>query len=62
MQTPILWSHGTDDRMVLFEAGQAALPFLKEAGVSCEFKVYSNQNSFSRQMHDRTPMYNYLYF
>ncbi|CAH8275732.1 unnamed protein product [Arabidopsis lyrata] len=39
-KTPILWSHGTDDRMVLFEAGQAALPFLKEAGVTCEFKSY----------------------
>jgi predicted esterase len=39
-KTPILWSHGTDDRMVLFEAGQAALPFLKEAGVTCEFKAY----------------------
>lgn len=39
MQTPILWSHGTDDKLVLFEAGQAALPFLQQAGVTCEFKV-----------------------
>ncbi|CAN8325580.1 unnamed protein product [Cochlearia groenlandica] len=39
-KTPILWSHGTDDNLVLFEAGQAALPFLKEAGVTCDFKAY----------------------
>ncbi|XP_010538748.1 PREDICTED: probable carboxylesterase SOBER1-like [Tarenaya hassleriana] len=39
-KTPILWSHGIDDRTVLFEAGQAALPFLQEAGVTCEFKAY----------------------
>ncbi|VVB12099.1 unnamed protein product [Arabis nemorensis] len=39
-KTPILWSHGTDDELVLFEAGQAALPFLEEAGVTCEFKSY----------------------
>ena len=39
MQTPILWSHGIDDKTVLFEAGQAALPFLQQAGVTCEFKV-----------------------
>lgn len=39
MKTPILWSHGTDDELVLFEAGQAALPFLEQAGVTCEFKV-----------------------
>ncbi|WZY85356.1 hypothetical protein YC2023_031740 [Brassica napus] len=38
--TPILWSHGTDDELVLFEAGQAALPFLEQAGVTCEFKAY----------------------
>lgn len=39
VQTPILWSHGMDDRTVLFEAGQAGPPFLEQAGVSCEFKV-----------------------
>ncbi|KAJ4899773.1 carboxylesterase [Raphanus sativus] len=39
-KTPILWSHGTDDELVLFEAGQAALPFLEKAGVTCEFKAY----------------------
>lgn len=39
MQTPILWSHGMDDRTVFFEAGQAGPPFLERAGVSCEFKV-----------------------
>ncbi|CAH8359591.1 unnamed protein product [Eruca vesicaria subsp. sativa] len=39
-KTPILWSHGTDDELVLFEAGQAALPFLEQAGVTCEFKAY----------------------
>ncbi|GAV65189.1 Abhydrolase_2 domain-containing protein [Cephalotus follicularis] len=39
-KTPILWSHGMADRTVLFEAGQAALPFLEQAGVSCEFKAY----------------------
>jgi predicted esterase len=38
-QTPIIWSHGMDDRTVLFEAGQAGPPFLQSAGVSCEFKV-----------------------
>lgn len=41
MQTPILWSHGMVDRTVLFEAGQAGPPFLEQAGVSCEFKVYA---------------------
>ncbi|CAH8359586.1 unnamed protein product [Eruca vesicaria subsp. sativa] len=40
IKTPILWSHGIDDKTVLFEAGQAALPFLQQAGVTCEFKVY----------------------
>ncbi|CAH2078274.1 unnamed protein product [Thlaspi arvense] len=40
VQTPILWSHGIDDKTVLFEAGQAALPFLQQAGVTCEFKAY----------------------
>lgn len=44
MQTPILWSHGTDDKLVLFEAGQAALPFLRQAGVACEFKVENLSN------------------
>ncbi|XP_038880927.1 carboxylesterase SOBER1-like [Benincasa hispida] len=39
-RTPILWSHGIDDRTVLFEAGQAGLPFLEKAGLSCEFKAY----------------------
>ncbi|KAL9287722.1 putative carboxylesterase SOBER1-like protein [Arabidopsis thaliana] len=39
-KTPILWSHGIDDKTVLFEAGQAALPFLQQAGVTCEFKAY----------------------
>ncbi|CAN8231013.1 unnamed protein product [Cochlearia groenlandica] len=39
-KTPILWSHGIDDKTVLFEAGQAALPFLQEAGVTCELKAY----------------------
>lgn len=39
-KTPILWSHGMDDRTVLFEAGQAGPPFLEQAGLSCEFKAY----------------------
>ncbi|KAF8660369.1 hypothetical protein HU200_057951 [Digitaria exilis] len=39
-KTPILWSHGMADRIVLFEAGQAGPPFLQSAGVSCEFKAY----------------------
>lgn len=39
-QTPILWSHGLDDRTVLFEAGQAGPPFLEKIGVRCEFKAY----------------------
>ncbi|ESQ50506.1 hypothetical protein EUTSA_v10023148mg, partial [Eutrema salsugineum] len=39
-KTPILWSHGIDDKTLLFEAGQAALPFLQEAGLTCEFKAY----------------------
>ncbi|CAL9218637.1 unnamed protein product [Arabidopsis halleri] len=37
-KTPILWSHGIDDKTVLLEAGQAALPFLQQAGVTCELK------------------------
>ncbi|CAH8334525.1 unnamed protein product [Eruca vesicaria subsp. sativa] len=37
----ILRSHGIDDRTVLLEAGgQAALPFLQQAGITCEFKGY----------------------
>ncbi|KAB1212756.1 Acyl-protein thioesterase 1 [Morella rubra] len=39
-RTPILWSHGMDDRTVLFEAGQAGPPFLEQVGVSSEFKAY----------------------
>ncbi|KAK1317632.1 hypothetical protein QJS10_CPA05g00969 [Acorus calamus] len=39
-KTPILWSHGMSDRTVLFEAGQAAPPFLELAGMTCEFKAY----------------------
>jgi predicted esterase len=39
IQTPILWSHGLVDKTVLFEAGQAAPPFLQKIGVGCEFKV-----------------------
>lgn len=39
-KTPILWSHGMDDRTVLFEAGQTGPPFLEQAGISCEFKAY----------------------
>ncbi|ERM96958.1 probable carboxylesterase Os04g0669500 isoform X1 [Amborella trichopoda] len=39
-RTPILWSHGMADKTVLFEAGQAAPPFLEQAGISCEFKAY----------------------
>ncbi|ONK70275.1 uncharacterized protein A4U43_C05F32050 [Asparagus officinalis] len=41
-KTPILWSHGMADRMVLFEAGQAGPPFLERAGMKCEFKAYPN--------------------
>jgi alpha-beta hydrolase superfamily lysophospholipase len=39
MQTPILWLHGTDDKIVLFEAGESGSKFLQELGMSCEFKV-----------------------
>ncbi|XP_061339792.1 probable carboxylesterase SOBER1-like [Gastrolobium bilobum] len=39
-RTPILWSHGLVDRTVLFEAGQAGPPFLKQVSVGCEFKAY----------------------
>ncbi|XP_037479876.1 probable carboxylesterase Os04g0669500 [Triticum dicoccoides] len=41
-KTPILWSHGIADQVVLFEAGQAGPPFLQSAGISCEFKAYPN--------------------
>ncbi|KAJ0080971.1 hypothetical protein Patl1_09823 [Pistacia atlantica] len=40
-KTPILWSHGTADRTVLFEAGQAGPPLLEQAGISCEFKKWT---------------------
>ncbi|VYS46512.1 unnamed protein product [Arabidopsis thaliana] len=36
--TPVLWPHGIDEKAVLFEAGQAALPFLQQAGLTYEFK------------------------
>ncbi|XP_006652993.3 probable carboxylesterase Os04g0669500 [Oryza brachyantha] len=39
-KTPILWSHGLADNVVLFEAGQAGPPFLQNAGFTCEFKAY----------------------
>ncbi|GAA0185870.1 phospholipase [Lithospermum erythrorhizon] len=39
-QAPILWSHGTVDGVVLFEAGRAGPPFLEKAGMNCEFKAY----------------------
>ncbi|KVI01099.1 Phospholipase/carboxylesterase/thioesterase [Cynara cardunculus var. scolymus] len=39
-RTPILWSHGTADVTVLFEAGQVGPAFLQRAGVICEFKAY----------------------
>ena len=51
MQTPILWSHGMDDRTVLFEAGQAGPPFVEQAGVSCEFKVLA-YHPFLKHPHD----------
>ena len=38
-QTPILWFHGMDDRVVLFSAGQVGPPFLEQAGMRCQFKV-----------------------
>ncbi|KAG9145188.1 hypothetical protein Leryth_008978 [Lithospermum erythrorhizon] len=40
MYAPILWSHGTVDGVVLFEAGRAGPPFLEKAGMNCEFKAY----------------------
>ncbi|KAK9084729.1 hypothetical protein Sjap_025140 [Stephania japonica] len=39
-RTPMLWSHGVADQIVLFEAGQAGPPFLQQLGMSCEFKAY----------------------
>lgn len=39
-KTPILWSHGIDDRIVLFESGQAAVSFLKQIDMNCELKSY----------------------
>ncbi|XP_078171105.1 putative carboxylesterase Os04g0669600 isoform X2 [Carex rostrata] len=39
-KTPILWLHGTDDQIVLFEAGEFGCKFLQELGMSCEFKAY----------------------
>ncbi|KAK1395519.1 putative carboxylesterase SOBER1-like [Heracleum sosnowskyi] len=39
-KTPILWFHGTADRTVLFEAGQAGSSLLEQAGMSCEFKPF----------------------
>ncbi|MFS7905000.1 putative carboxylesterase [Helianthus anomalus] len=39
-RTLILWSHGTADGTVLFEAGQAGPPFLQQLGMNCEFKAY----------------------
>ncbi|KAL6651837.1 hypothetical protein ACP70R_010762 [Stipagrostis hirtigluma subsp. patula] len=49
-KTPILWSHGMADRTVLFEAGQAAPPFLRSAGVNCEFKAYPDlEHSISKE-------------
>ncbi|WOK99832.1 putative carboxylesterase [Canna indica] len=41
-KTPILWSHGMADKIVLFEAGQAGPSFLEQAGMRCEFKAYPN--------------------
>ncbi|XP_022132897.1 carboxylesterase SOBER1-like [Momordica charantia] len=39
-RTPILWSHGMDDMIVLPEAGEAGVRFLEKAGLDCEFKAY----------------------
>ena len=39
LQTPLLWLHGMDDRIVLFSAGQDGPPFLEQAGMRCQFKV-----------------------
>lgn len=38
-QTPVLWQHGLDDKVVEFSAGQAGPPFLARADVKCEFQV-----------------------
>ncbi|KAJ0017488.1 hypothetical protein Pint_09713 [Pistacia integerrima] len=46
VSTPILWSHGTADRTVLFVAGQAGPPLLEQAGISCEFKAYPGLGHF----------------
>ncbi|MFS7904997.1 putative carboxylesterase [Helianthus anomalus] len=43
-QTPILWSHGTADDVVFFEAGQAGPPFLQQLGINFEFKAYPGLN------------------
>ncbi|KAJ3678423.1 hypothetical protein LUZ60_002226 [Juncus effusus] len=40
--TPILWCHGTLDTLVPFEAGQDGTKFLKELGMRCKFKVYTD--------------------
>ncbi|KAJ3698205.1 hypothetical protein LUZ61_001910 [Rhynchospora tenuis] len=40
IKTPILWLHGTDDKIVLFEAGESGSKFLQGIGMSCEFKAY----------------------
>ncbi|KAF7119462.1 hypothetical protein RHSIM_Rhsim13G0147900 [Rhododendron simsii] len=42
-KTPILWSHGMDDRTVFFEAGQAGPPFLERAAPE-EIDVYLAMN------------------
>ncbi|CAM8908841.1 unnamed protein product [Rhodiola kirilowii] len=39
-KTPMLWCHGTDDSLILFDAGKAGQHFLKKAGINCEFKAY----------------------
>lgn len=38
-QTPVLWQHGLDDKVVEFSAGQAGPPFLARADVKCEFQA-----------------------
>ncbi|KAG5516349.1 hypothetical protein RHGRI_037160 [Rhododendron griersonianum] len=42
-KTPILWSHGMDDRTVFSEAGQAGPPFLERAAPE-EIDVYLAMN------------------
>ncbi|KAJ3693314.1 hypothetical protein LUZ60_008794 [Juncus effusus] len=39
-KTPILWLHGTDDQLILFEAGESASKFLQQIGMTCELKTY----------------------